>query len=365
MESATLERNPLYQAYRCKSFTDNDIILHFFLLEILSSSPPPQKEGWTAGALTEELSRQYGLCFDVQTVRGKLREYAAPEKGLCFLVGEKHGKNLCYRLNPEQDSLSRLFEEYRGDRGLEDFLAYFSETAPFGVIGSYIMEREGFSNPRIRFKHHFLAHTLDDNILLTATEAIASGELVEITNFGRRQREQGNFTQTLVCTGVPIAVLVSVQTGRRYLVLYGDKRRKFHSFRLDYIRSMKRLGIFPPDLEDIRRLGEESLNAAWGSAITWRPRRERLSMELYIDEKKEKYILQRLRREGRGGTIEQTGPNRFRYTIEVCDTNELMEWVKTFTGRICKLEGDNPQVVRRFYSDMERMAKLYGEESEK
>ena len=365
MESGVLARNPLYQAYRCKSFTDNDIILHFFLMEILSSSPPPQKEGWTAGALADELSKQYGLCFDVQTVRGKLKEYTDPEKGLCFLTSEKSGKNLCYRLNSEQEPLSRLLEEYRGDQGMEDFLAYFSETAPFGVIGSYIMDREGFSNPRIRFKHHFLAHTLDDNILLAAAEAIASGEMVEITNFGRRQMERGSTAQPIVCTGVPIAVLISVQTGRRYLVLYGDKRNKFHSFRLDYIRSIKRLGISPPDLEDILRRSEECLNAAWGSAITWRPKRERLSMELFIDEKREKYILQRLRREGRGGTVEQVGPNRFRYTIVVSDTNELMEWVKTFTGRICKLEGDNPQVIRRFYSDMERMAKLYGEGCEK
>ena len=42
MESAALERNPFYQAYRSKSFTDNDIILHFYLLEALSALEPPQ-----------------------------------------------------------------------------------------------------------------------------------------------------------------------------------------------------------------------------------------------------------------------------------------------------------------------------------
>ncbi len=359
MESGVLERNPLYQTYRCKSFTDNDIVLHFFLLEIMSGTSPPQKEGWTAGELADELSKRYGLCFDVQTVRGKLREYTASEKGLCFFTAEKHGKSLCYRLNSEQEELSRLLEKYQGNQELEDFLAFFSETAPFGVVGSYLMEREGFSNPHIRFKHHFLSHTLDDNILLTAIEVIASGELIEITNFGRRQRQKENISQPIVCTGVPITILVSAQTGRRYLVLYGDKRKNFHSFRLDYIQSIKRLGFCPPELENIRCQGEESLNAAWGSAITWRPKRERFSMELFIDEKREKYILQRLLREGRGGTIEQVGINRFRYSIYVSDSNELMEWVKTFTGRIFKVEGDNSKVVRRFYNDMERMAGLY------
>lgn len=357
MESAELEHNPFYQAYRSKSFTDNDITLHFFLLDILSGSPPPQAEGWTAGQLADELSRRYGLCFDVQTLRGKLREYESPEKGLCIFKAQRCGKALCYRLAEDQKELSQLLEEHREE--LEDFLAFFSETAPFGVAGNYLMERAGLSNPHIRFKHHFLTHALDDNLLLAVTEAIREGELLEITNFGRRQRGQG-LGAPVICTGVPVAVLVSTQTGRRYLALYGDKRKKFHSFRLDYIQSVRRLGPCPPEiLEEVRLHGEESLNAAWGSAIAWRPRRERLSMELYIDERREKYILQRLQREGRGGTVQQVGNNRFRYSVEVSDSNELMEWIKTFTGRICKLEGDNRQVVRRFYSDMERMKKLY------
>ena len=159
-----------------------------------------------------------------------------------------------------------------------------------------------------------------------------------------------------------MAILVSVQTGRRYLVLYGDKRKKLHSFRLDYIRSAKILGPCPPEfLEQLRLYAEESLNAAWGASISWRPRREYFSMELYIDEKREKYILNRLMREGRGCEIQQVGVNRFRYSIETADTNELMEWVKSFTGRICKLDGSNRQVIQRFYRDMKRMEELYGD----
>lgn len=359
MESAALERNPFYQAYRSKSFTDNDIILHFYLLEALSALEPPQEEGWTAGQLTDLLSQRYGLCFDVQTVRGKLREYESLEKGLCLLASEKHGKSLCYRLNREAEELSALLEERRGE--MEDFLAFFSEVLPFGAAGSYLMERGGYSNPHIRFKHHFLSHTLDDNLLLSIIEGIASESLMEVVNYSRRQRSQRD-PRPLVCTGVPVAVLVSVQTGRRYLVLYGDKRKKLHSFRLDYIRSAKILGPCPPEfLEQLRLYAEESLNAAWGASISWRPRREYFSMELYIDEKREKYILNRLMREGRGGEIQQVGVNRFRYSIETADTNELMEWVKSFTGRICKLDGSNRQVIQRFYRDMKRMEELYGD----
>ena len=35
VDSGSIFRNPLYQAYRSKSFTDNDIKLHFFILDVL------------------------------------------------------------------------------------------------------------------------------------------------------------------------------------------------------------------------------------------------------------------------------------------------------------------------------------------
>lgn len=85
-------------------------------------------------------------------------------------------------------------------------------------------------------------------------------------------------------------------------------------------------------------------------------------MILSIDAKKEPYILNRLEREGRGGKIERLDVNRYRYSIAVTDSGELMNWVKTFTGRILSVEGDNQAVVARFYRDMQRMATLYGEE---
>ena len=72
--------------------------------------------------------------------------------------------------------------------------------------------------------------------------------------------------------------------------------------------------------------------------------------------------LERLRREGRGGTVEPIAPGRWRYTTQVSDTGEMMNWVKTFIGRIVALEGDGQEAIQRFHDDIRRLAEMYGGE---
>ena len=60
--------------------------------------------------------------------------------------------------------------------------------------------------------------------------------------------------------------------------------------------------------------------------------------------------------------VEQVEPGLWRCTRYVYDTGEMMNWVKTFIGRIVSLEGDNQRVIDRFYDDIRRMAELYGGE---
>lgn len=85
-------------------------------------------------------------------------------------------------------------------------------------------------------------------------------------------------------------------------------------------------------------------------------------MTVEADEVREYYIIQRLRRESRGGTVEQVGPGLWRCTRYVWDTSEMMNWVKTFIGRIVSLEGDNQAAIDRFYEDVRRLAEMYGGE---
>ena len=38
VDSRSVSRNPLYKAFKAKSFTDNDIVLHFYILDILADA---------------------------------------------------------------------------------------------------------------------------------------------------------------------------------------------------------------------------------------------------------------------------------------------------------------------------------------
>lgn len=82
-------------------------------------------------------------------------------------------------------------------------------------------------------------------------------------------------------------------------------------------------------------------------------------MTVAVDEEHEPHIIQRLRREGRGGEVVRLEPGLWRYTKEVYDIGEMMNWVKTFMGRVVALEGDDQRAVGRFDEDVRRMAGMY------
>ena len=83
LNSNLLLTNPLYRVWKSKSFTDNDIMLHFFLMDILQD-----KEARTIDELTNEIFANYDVLFEPQLIRKKVKEYE--KEGL--LTFEKHGK---------------------------------------------------------------------------------------------------------------------------------------------------------------------------------------------------------------------------------------------------------------------------------
>ena len=74
----------------------------------------------------------------------------------------------------------------------------------------------------------------------------------------------------------------------------------------------------------------------------------------------EDFIRKRLEREKRNGTVEILDDHTCRYTTDVYDASELIPWLRTFIGRIVKLECSDNTVVERFWSDLEKMSALYG-----
>lgn len=338
LDSSEITQNPLYSAWKSKSFTNNDIILHFYILKLLST-----EESLNTDDLTDKICAETGLCIDPQTVRIKANEYV--KEGI--LITAKHGKALYY-------SLSKFdLENYKNTyKELIYAVKYFQEAAPLGVIGSYILDNQEKKNDIFKFKHHFIVHTLEDKILLEILNAMHDKRKIQFINQSTKTSRISNLY------GTPLKIFVSSQTGRRYVTVYNEQRRRFINHRLDYIKSVKPIEECE-NYDYIEEKLEKNLDKCWGVSFGGTSRIEEVCLKLYIDEENEQYILNRLIREGKDGEIIRLDKNVYLYSKKVFDSNEMLPWIKTFIGRIISFESTNKFVHDKFYSDIKRMYEMY------
>ena len=127
-------------------------------------------------------------------------------------------------------------------------------------------------------------------------------------------------------------------------------------YRLDKIKNIK---ILEEDkiFDNLKSEMENKLPYLWGVSFK-KLKLETLKMVLYIG-RKEEYIIERLKNEGRHGIINQLSNDKWEYKIEVYDALEMLPWIRTFIGRIISLESTNEDVCRKFYRDFESVYRFY------
>ena len=344
IDSNLLDTNPLYQVWKTKSFTDNDIMLHFYILDYLNHSHKQNADEITDGILSE-----YDKMFDPQMIRRKCNKYA--DAGI--LIKEKSGKEILYCLAP---SFQKVLSTYSG---LKHAIKLYHLSSPLGIVGNTIMDNAAFKNNIFRIKHSFFVHTLEDEILLSLLSAMHDQKTVFLRI---KSTKSENFRET---EGVPLKIFISTRTGRRFLCLYLPRSRRFASTRLDAIKEVKVKESYS-DYSHMKEKLEKNKNLAWGVSFQNSDHRhlEHVKLTLHIHENSEGFILNRLKREGRGGTISRIAPDTFTYETQVFDANEMLPWIRTFIGRILAIESDCPKLTRFFERDFSAMYRMYFKESE-
>ncbi|MBD5159151.1 MAG: WYL domain-containing protein [Ruminococcus sp.] len=330
LDSGCISENPLYNAYYSKSFTPNDIKLHFFIIDTLSDG-----NFMSLKEIVDKIDSLYNELFEMQTVRKKLLEYV--EEGI--ILTRKVKKTSYFRLSP--DIVGDFTEKYEG---LADAVKFFSETQKFGVIGNSILKSAGIKNDIFVTKHNYIVHTLEDIIISEIIDAIENKKYISVVNFRNKDKTINNI--------IPLQIISSLETGRRYLAMYVDKR--FTSLRLDFTEKIITGNIcdFYDDIySQYMNCCKYCFNASFGS---WKNylKTETVTIDFFIDEINEKYVIERLEREKRNGILEKTGNNHFRMTIKTLDSNEIIPWIRTFTGRIISLKSSNADVTERFCNDI-------------
>lgn len=341
VDSGNIFQNPLYQCYRSKTFTDNDIRLHFILMDALEDSTMSVSE------IADYISANYGMVIDVQIIRIKLKEYV--KEGLVSEI--KSGRNILYTKTDcyADDIVSRY-------KGLGDMIKFFSEENPFGVVGSFIMDKLGAKNNIFVRKHAYMVHTLDDEILIDIMEAMEQKKAVLLSCVSRKNDKKHEIT------AIPLKIHCSVQTGRNYLIMYFAKQKRLMSVRVDSIVKVTPLDVVA-DYDTYYRYYEDNRRFLWGTSFGKARKygqKEHIHMEIVIDETKEMYVVKRLEREKRSGTVTKKSDGLYAFDIDLFDANEAFPWIKTFIGRIVAFETTNEELQDKFDSDIARLYEIYG-----
>lgn len=336
VDTRVTKQNPLYKAWKAKSFTDGDITLHFSIFDILYT-PEVQK---TLAELVKEIdSRLDGaMAFDESTLRKKLKEYA----DLGIIRMEKSGRRVLYSRSEDTD-LSDLW----------DAIDFFSEGAPCGVLGSFLQDKEPGRENLFSFKHHYMTQAIDSDVLATLFDAMQKKAYVTVDNLSRRS----GAVRTIEV--VPLKIYISAQNGRQHLIAYYEKTGHLNSYRMDYLSNV-RIGETCNRFEELREDLRKAEAYIWGVNCRFANYpTEHVEFEISVGPG-EHFIVQRLQREKRCGRVEKVDDNHYRYVADVFDTEEMLPWIRTFICRITKLNFSNRTVENRFKADLLQMYEMYG-----
>lgn len=344
VDSRDVAYNPLYKAFKTKSFTDIDIILHFYIMDILADgSNRSLKE------IAEEIYVEYlgffssNLTPDEATIRNKLNEYTR----MGLLKVSRIGKEYFYRRN------SSVLKEDT----LRDAIAFASETNPAGVVGSILLDKYESMPDYFSYKHHYLLSALDQQVLI---QLLLCRKELNVARITLKSRKRDLENKIVV---FPLKIYVSTQNGKQYLMAYDYSSHCTKMLRLDRILKAEKMGA-EPNHKQYDSYAPEFAKHLWGISDSSNRAGEELDhVELYIHiEENEEFIVRRLEREKRNCTVERIDENTMRLVADVYNAQEMIPWIRTFIGRIDRFESNNETVVKCFYDDLETMKAMYGGE---
>ena len=337
VDSRVTRKNPLYKAWKAKSFTDGDITLHFAIFDILYKPEIKKTLAELIEAIDELLSSS--ITFDESTLRKKLKEYA--DEGIIQI--EKEGRRVLYSRSADTDISS-----------LSDIIDFSSEVAPCGVIGSFLQDKQQEHSELFSFKHHYITSAMDSEVTAVLFDAIRSHRYITVDNLGKYSKE----VKTIRL--VPLKIYISAQNGRQNLLAFHEKANRLNSYRLDYMSNVRIEDETCEKFDALRAALAKAENHMWGVNCKWNVKRvEHVEFEIRIEDD-EQFIVRRLEREKRCGRVEKIDDNHYRYIAEVFDSTEMLPWIRTFISRITKMNFSNRNAENKFKADIQEMYRMYG-----
>ena len=367
--------NPLFRVWKFKSFPNQQISFYFHASDIL-------RENGEYGVTCQDIFNEINNRFDYERITNKyipskidkdeiysLRStqvYLKEYKELGILDSE-YKDDLSYLHNATKKPHYTIAESIKIDNSHYDAISFFSEVAPCGVIGSYIMDRYTEQPEDILlFKHHYITNTLDAGVLEVLLDGIREKRSVSLYNYNNKNynTQSGKYKIKRIEL-VPMKIYASAQNGRQYLMAYQlpvDENRphNYASFRLDNLFDLK-LGDVYPNYDEEKQYFNSIQGNVWG--VTYKPSRgiKTVTVDMLIH-KYENYVYERMVSEKRFGTVTQIGDDLYRFTANVYDVSEMIPWIRTFICRIVNFSISDPDNSwnTNFEEDLQKMYAMYG-----
>jgi len=344
-DSRDYDFNPFYNIFRMKSFTDRDLYLHFFILDLLNDG---EKHSF------QEIKDFINLSdISEDTLKIKLKEYT----DLGIIQKEKKGNKFFYSMQQPPD----FSEDWA------NALFFFSETMPLGLLGYYISNNHlpDIQSPFL-YKHHYLFPALDSQVLYCLLSAMDSQKAVRITiKQDPRKKEKAEISQNSGKktydnseTIIPAKIYVSARSGREYLLAYKCSGKIFCFIRLDHIEKAEALKK-AENFSDVKAKATKLEKNFWGVSGNPECPKEHLEMKIRILDDEE-FVLRRLIRGKRSGTVKKESKNIYVYSANAADCRELVPWIRTFIGRITSLKCTQKIVIERIKNCLKESCEKYG-----
>ncbi len=325
--------NPLYKTFETKKFNTQTLIFYFIIIQYFSDG-----KQHTLTEIANYYSENYDSAdpddfIDPNTIRNRLNKLV--KCGIMQKI-QKKNKDIYYipQYNTDWSKYGTL-------------ISFFSETAELGILG-YFIKKDLINSQKpdiLLFKHHFIVFAIDSEITYTLLQAINEKKQVIITH--------SEEPEPIICT--PLKIFTSTRLGRQYSLVFSEKENRFLFIRLDKIvqvKTGKTSENFNKRLKEFNKIRP----FIWGTSLGYHgnfqnPKTCTITMTIQIEET-EPYVLDRLIREGRNGTIKKTGASKYTYQRTVFDPNEMIPWIRTFYGRILSFDSDDTSFKEKIYDDV-------------
>lgn len=341
--------NFLTETYRNKSFTMLDFMTYFFVLSILNT----ESEMGLSEILEVIPEENDEVIYTKDNLRKKLDELI--EKGL--VVSEKLGRNVVYRVvedclaDFETDELVNLYW----------LLEFMKNVVPIEMpffflqkkLKLYLFAERNIEIGEIhafQYKHNHLFNVLDNEVILSALEAIHGNKMLFLRYLYRGEER----TDTVI----PVKIIHECTYSRQYLLYYNVTEERIRTKRIDKIISAEIKGSVNGTILKRAQQEAESIENAWCiSNVGQEP--EEVRVEFRIDEDREQYVLERVKREGKRGKLKKLQDGLYLFTIKVSDSLEMTPWIRSFGERAKVVFSKDGLLEKHLLEDYERAIAKY------